>query len=386
MISILLGMAIQTGAEWSPDKLLTFLQRGVPLTAELEAGLTTWFGATSLPTGANVKIEDRTGAWAVQVPEGSRAAWVVSVPPGQKVELKKVGDGRLYVGAKQFPEGECFRWRYEVDGAGLGAVREFEGHTMPPEARPSPNVLAGKLEKQEPLTSQIFGGTKHDWWLYTPANFDPAKESNLMVFQDGQWSHGYAPVYFDHLIHKGELPQTVVVFVTPGTFADGRSDRSREYDTLSDSYVRFLMEELLPPVEGKFRITQDPMRRAVAGLSSGGICAFTCAWERPDKFGLVLTWIGSFTNIASGPTMKEGGHNYPAIIRKTAMKPIRVFLQEGENDLDNLHGNWPLANHEMQKALEFRKYDLKAVWGQGFHSDRHGRATMADALRWLFRP
>lgn len=381
---LFLAVAAYSMQELDPGRVLA-LYAGKAIPASSEAGLVKWFGENGLENGANVRISDLTAAWAIRAP-GAKTARVVSIPPSFKLDLLRVGEGSLFVGAAKMADGEGFRWTYEVDGKPAGNARELETYIMPPESKPDPKVPSGKLEAQLPLTSQVFGGTKHDWWIYTPANFDPARESNLMIFQDGQWAHNYAPVYFDHLIARGELPQTVVLFVTPGTFPDGRSDRSREYDTLNDAYVRFLLEELLPPVEARFKITQDPVRRAVAGLSSGGICSFTCAWERPDKFGLVMSWIGSFTNIASGPTLKEGGHNYPALIRKTPRKPIRVYLQDGENDLDNQHGNWPLGNHQMQKALEFAKYDVRAEWGKGFHSDRHGRARMADALRWLFRP
>jgi enterochelin esterase-like enzyme len=121
------------------------------------------------------------------------------------------------------------------------------------------------------------------------------------------------------------------------------------------------------------------------GSSSGGICAWTVAWERPDEFRKVLSWVGSFTNIASGKSRREGGHNYEALIRKTPKKPIRVFLQDGANDLDNANGNWPLANQQMAKALEFAHYDYQLVFGNGFHSNRHGRAILADSLRWLWR-
>ena len=117
----------------------------------------------------------------------------------------------------------------------------------------------------------------------------------------------------------------------------------------------------------------------------GGICAWTVAWERPDQFRKVLSWVGSFTNIASGETRREGGHNYEALIRKTPKKPVRVFLQDGARDLDNANGNWPLANQQMAKALEFAGYDYRFVYGQGFHSNRHGRAILPDSLRWLWR-
>jgi enterochelin esterase family protein len=205
-----------------------------------------------------------------------------------------------------------------------------------------------------------------------------------MVFQDGQNAKNYIPTVFDNLIAKGDMPVTVGIFISPGTRADGRPNRSFEYDTLSDQCARFLLEEILPEVEKSYKLRRDAASRAIGGISSGGICAFTVAWERPNEFSKVLSWVGSFTNIASGPTLREGGHNYQAMIRKTPKKPIRVFLQDGENDLDNQHGSWPLANQTMAKSLAFAKYDFKFEWGHGFHSDRHGRAILPDSLRWLW--
>ncbi len=403
---MLLAFPVMNQQTWTPQRLLDTETHPSGLDGSgTEKSLTDWFGGRSqLEKGAEPKIDDLTVAWAVSVKGWPRSVEVrsdgaypdagtvfvrgqglVELPGKPFVHrLHRVGDSQLYVGASRLMEGDCFSWHYVVDGKTLGEAHRVEVYTMPPESKPDARVPRGKLEQQQRLTSQVFGGTWHDWWVYTPHDFDPQKESNLVVFQDGQWAHSYAPVYFDHLIAQGDLPQTVVIFVTPGTFPDGRSDRSREYDTLSNDYARFLLEELLPQVESRFKITHDPSRRCLAGLSSGGICSFTAAWQRPDAFGLVLSWIGSFTNIASGATLREGGHNYPALIRKTEKKPIRVFLQDGSTDLDNVHGNWPLANHEMAKALEFKGYQVKTVWGRGGHSDLLGRATLADALRWLF--
>jgi enterochelin esterase family protein len=189
---------------------------------------------------------------------------------------------------------------------------------------------------------------------------------------------------FDNLLHKTELPVTLAVFVNPGEVRPSesgqtsRSNRSFEYDSLGDAYARFLIDELLPDVARDYRISTDPERRAIGGISSGGICAWTVAWERPDSFRKVLSHVGSFTNI-------RGGHAYPALIRKTEKKPIRVFLQDGANDLDNLHGNWPLANQEMAAALKFMSYDYKFEFGDGGHNGKHGGALLPDALRWLWR-
>jgi enterochelin esterase family protein len=192
------------------------------------------------------------------------------------------------------------------------------------------------------------------------------------------------PAVFDNLIAKKEMPVTIGVFINPGTFPPaqegrpGRSNRSVEYDSLGDAYARFLLEEIIPEVQKSYKLTDDPAGWAICGNSSCGICSFTVAWERPDKFRKVVSHIGSFTNI-------RGGHVYPALIRKTANKPIRVFLQDGSSDLDNQAGNWPLANQEMAAALKFKAYDYKFEFGDGAHTGKHGGSIFPDTMRWVWR-
>ena len=177
-----------------------------------------------------------------------------------------------------------------------------------------------------------------------------------MVFQDGvHFYQDFVPTVFDNLIAEGAMPPTVGIFLDPGVFADTTvSNRSFEYDTLSDQYVRFLLEEILPEVARERPLREDAAGRAICGISSGGICAFTAAWQRPDQFHKVLSHVGSFTNIASGPTQRDGGHNYPALIRRLPPKPIRVALQDGENDLNVAAGNWWLANLQMDRRAALR--------------------------------
>lgn len=215
-----------------------------------------------------------------------------------------------------------------------------------------------------------------------------------MVFQDG---HAYVsesgqmrvPIVFDNLIATGSMPKTIALFVNPGHRGakkpndngwGKRSNRSVEYDTPSSDYAGFLSDELLPHVETTYKVnlSQDPSKRAICGMSSGGICAWTVAWERPDQFGKVLSHIGNFTNI-------RGGHVYPALIRKTKHKPIRVFLQDGAYDLNNSHGSWPLANLQMAQSLGFAGYNHRFVYGDGAHNGEHGGAILPDSLRWLWR-
>src|SRR4029077_7591293 len=142
-----------------------------------------------------------------------------------------------------------------------------------------------------------------------PAQYKPESPACVMVFQDGGGYRAFVPTVFDNLIAKGDMPVAVGVFVDPGKLEDGKSNRSFEYDTLSDQYARFLLEEILPEVEKTVKLRHDAASRAISGASSGGICSFTVAWERPTEFSKVLSWVGSFTNIASGPTFREGGHN-----------------------------------------------------------------------------
>lgn len=257
----------------------------------------------------------------------------------------------------------------------------------------APGVASGKVEAFAFAESTVFADTTRDCWLYVPAQYDGTKPAALMVFQDG---HAYVgekgqmrvPIVFDNLIAKGDMPVTIGLFVNPGHRgkADAkrggwgnRNNRSVEYDTPSADYVTMLTDELIPHVVERFslKLHEGPDMRAICGMSSGGICAWTAAWEKPAAFGKVLSHIGSFTNI-------RGGHVYPALIRKTERKPIRVFLQDGANDLNNQHGSWPLGNLQMAKALAFAGYEHRFVFGDGAHNGLHGGAILPDSLRWLW--
>lgn len=271
-------------------------------------------------------------------------------------------------------------------------------YQLGPDSKKQPDVPEGKRSDKLVYKSKVYPDTEREYWYYLPPDMDKSKPAKVMVFQDG-WSYanpnGQARVgfVFDNLIHKKELPPIVGVFVNPGIplDSDGRritdrgkinGQRSLEYDTLSPRYAEFLEKEMLPRVEKDcdIKFSTNPDDRAICGASSGGICAFTVAWERPDLFHKVLSHIGSFTNI-------KGGHVYPALIRKSAQspKPIRVFLQDGSNDLDNGAGSWPLANQEMAAALKYSKYDYRFEYGVGTHSLAQGGAIMPESLKWLWR-
>jgi enterochelin esterase-like enzyme len=417
----LLGTVALTSPAAAADKLSTrsldsrLAEKPTGQNAGALAGeIRSWFGKersgnSFVINGAPPKVEGLETAWAIEAPEAKSAAVVVS--DDKILPLVRVGDTPVFAGTFRFDHGTAFRWSYVRDSernlqSGVNSSRprvpwwsfvsqnaraerkgQLELYTDPPELSEQPGVPKGKLIPQKSWESKIFPNTKRDWWVYVPAQYKDDQPACVMVFQDGGGYTGFVPTVFDNLIAKGEMPVTVGVFINPGNGRGeaGRGQRSVEYDTLSDRYAQFLLEEILPEVEKSIKLRHDPDSRAIAGISSGGICAWTVAWERPAEFRKVLSWVGSFTNIASGETKREGGHNYEALIRKSSRKPIRVFLQDGANDLDNANGNWPLANQQMAKALEYSKYDYRFVFGNGFHSNRHGRAILPEALRWLWR-
>ena len=257
-----------------------------------------------------------------------------------------------------------------------------------PDSQRQPGVPQGMVT-QHVWRSEIFPGTERSYWVYVPAQYTGEQPANVMVFQDGG---GYVseegqlrvPVVFDNLIQQGKMAVTIGIFIDPGYFppvAEGKSaisNRSFEYDTLSDQYARFLLEEMLPAVGEQYRLTDNPDERAICGISSGGICSWTVAWERPDAFRKVLSHVGSFANI-------RGGHVYQTLVRNTPPKPIRIFLQAGANDLDVAWGNWALSNLEMAASLNFMEYDYRLDFGDGAHNGEHGGAILPESLLWLWR-
>ncbi|HTH49691.1 MAG TPA: SMP-30/gluconolactonase/LRE family protein [Candidatus Limnocylindria bacterium] len=233
-------------------------------------------------------------------------------------------------------------------------------------------------------TNSVFPGTVRDYTVYLPQQLDRSKPAPVMVLQDGG---GYrAETVFDNLIAKREIPALVGIFVTPGrvkarsTNALDRFNRSLEYDGLGDAYARFLLNELFPFIEQQhgLRLTTNADERAIGGGSSGAIAAFTAAWERPDAFHRVFSSIGTYVGL-------RGGNSYPTLIRKTEPKPIRIFLQDGENDQNIYGGDWWMANQEMERALQFAGYDVNHAWGTGAHDGYQATQVFPDALRWLWR-
>jgi gluconolactonase len=249
----------------------------------------------------------------------------------------------------------------------------------PPAAASHPRVTRGEFGQ-----SQVYPGTWREYWVYVPENLDPAKPAPVMVFQDGLQYN--APAVFDDLIAKRAIPPMVGVFVMHGRVkaasaeALDRMNRSFEYDAVSGDYARFLLDELLPHVARahQLNLSADPNDRGIAGNSSGAIAAFVAAWQRPDAFRRVFSAIGTYVGL-------RGGHELALMVRKTEPKPIRIFLQDGRNDLNNYTGSWWIANQDMQAALEYAGYDVRHEWGDGEHNSRHATEIFPQAMTWLWR-
>ncbi len=277
-----------------------------------------------------------------------------------------------------------------------------------PDSHRQPNVPQGTVTAHFHKSS-VFPGTLRDYWVYVPSQYRDTKPANVMVFQDGgryvdNDGPQRVPIVFDNLIAQGKLPVTICVFVNPGYFppvepgklaadndydsgarrtgwvpsTDCMSNRGFEYDAMTDQYARLILDEILPDVGKRVNLTDKAENRAICGCSCGGICAFTAAWQRPDAFSKVMSHVGSFVNFM-------GGHVYPALVRQSPRKPIRVFLQASSNDLEIAVGHWALANMQMAAALDYAGYDYRLEYGDGGHDMEQSGAMLPESLQWLWR-
>ncbi len=259
-----------------------------------------------------------------------------------------------------------------------------ESYPVHPDMEKRDGVPAGEIRRGMFTDSAIFPGTTRDYAVYVPAQYDGKKPAALMVFQDGISYLKTVPSAFDNLIHAGDMPITIGLFVNPGVVPEldesslARYNRSFEYDATDDRYARFLLEEMIPMALGELNITKDPNLRSLCGSSSGGIAAFVAAWNRPDQFRRIYTTVGTFVGL-------RGGNELPVLVRKTEPKPLRIFLQDGRNDLDIYCGSWWVANQDMLSSLTWAGYEVNHEWGEGGHNRKHGNAIFPDVMRWLWK-
>jgi enterochelin esterase family protein len=285
--------------------------------------------------------------------------------------------------------GVTHSYQYYAAGKPLGARGDAVGYN--PDSYAKPGVPRGAAGEKRTIVSKIYDGMKSDYWVYASPGVDPAVPAPLMVWQDGQgqigdFSRSRLFTVTENLVYQKLLTPIVYVMIAPGTSPEGRAMRSIEYDTVSDRYARFLMEEVLPEVEKTYKLRPDGYSRAIGGESSGGICAFNVAWLMPDKFARVHSAVGSFTSIQWRPQEKlEGGNVYPFKVRKEPKRNIRVWMSDGSDDLENEHGSWPMQNIQMANSLKLREYDFHFRFGTAAHGGAQASLDLPESLAWLWR-
>lgn len=326
--------------------------------------------------------------------------------------MRQLGGANLWFAAARIEQlGKLHSFYYLLNGAKFGGKLDVPAFTS--FSYQQPGVPAGTTSAKITHVSKIYDGMKSEYWIYVPAQYDPKTPAAVMVFQDGGWytdRDGNNPALnvIDNLIAQKRIPVMICIFINPGDISDSPatptyqfvkaysekwkrtlkdSMRSTLYDTVSDRYPRFLRDEILAEVGAKYNLRKDAYSRAITGLSSGGICSFNAAWQMPDQFGRVISWIGSFSAIQwkEDPAVPDGGQNYPDKILREPKRNIRVWLQDGSEDLDLRYGNWPLANLRMANALKAQDYDFHFSYGKGTHNSAHGAAEFPAEMIWLWR-
>jgi enterochelin esterase family protein len=301
--------------------------------------------------------------------------------------LKRASQHGVWTYSGKLTTGTSHAFYYMVDGKRFGGLTDI--HAYGTDSYLQTGVPKGRLSEKMVHTSKIYPGMKSDYWVYTPAQYDPNTPAALMV-----WNDGYQLVerdgvtraqnVFDNLTYQKKIPVIVHVLISPGMIGE-KAMRSIEYDMVSDQYDRFLNEELLPEVYAKYNIRRDAYSHAIAGNSSGGICSFNAAWWHPELFSRVLSRIGTFTSIQWKPGVIDGGNIFPFAVRKEPKRNIRVWLQDGSEDMENRQGSWPLQNIQMANALKIRDYDFHFVFGNGTHNHAQGESELPEEMQWLWR-
>jgi enterochelin esterase family protein len=258
-----------------------------------------------------------------------------------------------------------------------------------------PGVAQGKMSEKKTLTSKVYPGMSANYWVYVNAGADTQGGAPVMVWQDGETIVGNADllrlrlqIVSDNLVHKKVIPPMVHVLIQPGSGgeAEGTRMRSIQYDTVSDRYGKYLLEEILPDVEKTYKLRPDAYSRAIGGASSGAIAAFNVAWYRPDQFSRVLSHIGSYSGIQWRPEQNlDGGYIVSHKVRREAKKNMRVWMSDGSGDIENNTGSWPLNNIELANALKLKGYDFHFRFGAGTHAIAQGAMDLPESLAWLWR-
>ena len=377
--------------------------------ANLQEAITATFDARDLKEGTAWTGHGPDFFFATQAP--SQPSLVIDEAPGPAMQ-HLAGSDLWYAAARIEPVGRLHSFHYMINGATFGGKLDLPA--FGPLSYLQPGVPSGTLSEKIEHTSKIYDGMKSEYWIYVPAQYDPKTPAALMVFQDGggyiqRDANNPTLNVLDNLIAEKKIPVMIAVFINPGDVTDSPgtptynfvkaysdkwhrtlkdSMRSTLYDTVSDRYARFLRDEVLADVQSRYSIRKDAYNHAITGLSSGGICSFNAAWQMPDQFSRVISWIGSFTSIQwkEDPGTPDGGQDYPEKVLREPRRNLRVWLQDGSEDQENdRYGSWPLANVRLANALKLKGYDFHFSFGKGTHNSGQGAAEFPEEMIWLWR-
>jgi len=314
----------------------------------------------------------------------------VSVDAQPALPMRHVANSDYWMLLLKMRIGVTHAYQFYADGKPLGNRSDVAGYN--PDSYQRPGVPEGKLSEKHTITSKIYDGMKADFWYYASPGVDPNAPAPLMIWQDGQnliagdLSKLRLFTVTENLVAQKAIPPMVHVLIAPGFSPEGKAMRSIEYDTVSDRYDRFLLEEVLPEVAKEYKLRDDGYSRGIAGESSGGICSLNAAWFMPDKFSRVHSTIGSYTSIQWHPEDKQdGGNLYPFMVRKMPKRNIRIWMSDGTDDLENDHGSWPLQNIQLANSLKMRQYDFHFRFGVATHDSAQAALDLPESLAWLWR-
>jgi enterochelin esterase-like enzyme len=373
------------------DQLLA-LARTRPDSPEFRDALVKHLGDAPIKSGEAYNSNGPDFIWAVE--SAIQPSMILDDQPAGR--MRRIAGSHLWFHTAQLRVGTSHRFHYLINGAKFGGSVDVPAYT--PDSYQRPGVPQGRLSEKLVHTSKLYGGMESNYWIYVPAQYDPAVPAALMVWQDGERyitrnteelcrlcpSLYRLQEVTDNLIHDKKIPVVIHVFVSPGTL-NGKPLRSILYDTVSDKYGQFLVEELLPEVYAKYNIRKDAYSRAIQGQSSGGIAAFTVAFNHPESFSRVYTVVGSFTALQWKPGELDGGNIYPFKVRREPKRNLRVWMNDGSEDQEANSGSWPLQNIQLANSLKLKGYDFHFSFGGGTHHAALAASELPECLTWLWR-
>ncbi|HXM41178.1 MAG TPA: alpha/beta hydrolase-fold protein [Bryobacteraceae bacterium] len=311
----------------------------------------------------------------------------ISIDAQPLAAMARLPDSGYWYRLVKMRTGVTHSYEFHADGKTLFPRRDVAGYN--PDSYPKPGVPKGTLSGKHTIASKIYEGSTADYWVYVSPGVDPAQPAPLMVWQDGQGlvngdlSALRMFTVTENLVAQKLIPPMIHVMISPGT---GPRMRSVQYDTVSDRFGRYLLEEVLPEVEKTYKLRADGYSRGIAGESSGAICALNVAWHFPEKFSRVHSTIGSYTALQWHPEENLDGANvYPFLIRKTPRKNIRIWQSDGMDDIENQFGSWPLQAVELANSLKMQAYDFHFRFGEAAHNSAQAALDLPESLAWLWR-